>query len=105
MARALLPKDAGFALHILTGYEQRSCYRYARGERPAPADLLRALMRGDGGETFLNFVLDGAPWWVERQKQIACASAYEKKRREIECGAPATQRLNQGDDNAQRLSR
>lgn len=71
MARVLLPKDAGFALHILTGYEQRSCYRYARGDRAPPADLLRNLVRGDGGETFLNFIMDGAPWWVERQREIA----------------------------------
>jgi hypothetical protein len=35
LAKDLYPKDAGFALHLLTGFEERTCYRYASGETKA----------------------------------------------------------------------
>ena len=65
----LLPKDAGLALHLTTGFEERSCYRYAAGDRKIPGDFLRALLRSEQGFTWLAAVMDGAEpdWWCELQ--------------------------------------
>lgn len=70
-ARGLLGKDAGFALHLATGFEERTCYRYASGERMPPAFLLRELLRSDAGEAWLNATMDGctAQWWLDSQRE------------------------------------
>lgn len=69
VVRRLLPKDAGFALHLETGFDERSCYRYASGERAIPSYMLRELLRGPNGWQWLCGTLDGctAPWWIELQ--------------------------------------
>jgi|SRR6185312_5718483 len=71
----LLPKDAGFALHITTGFEERTCYRYAAGNRKPPAYFLRALLRSDQGWTWLSAIMDGADaeWFrdLQRARRVA----------------------------------
>jgi hypothetical protein len=77
ICRELLPKDAGFALHVLTGIEERSCYRYASGASKPSAHLIRTLLRSDQGSTWLNAIMDGtdAPWFrdLQRAERIAAA--------------------------------
>lgn len=77
---ALLPKDAGLALHVTTGFEERTCYRYAAGDRRPPAYFLRALLRSDQGWTWLAAVMDGtdAEWWLELQRARRIAEAISK---------------------------
>jgi hypothetical protein len=74
---ALLPKDAGLALHVTTGFEERTCYRYAAGDRKPPAYFLRALLRSEQGWTWLAAVMDGtdAEWWLELQRARRIAEA------------------------------
>jgi hypothetical protein len=70
IVESLAPKDSGYALHLVTGFEQRSCYRYASGERKPPAYFLRALLRSDQGKQWLAAIMDGseAEWWCEHQR-------------------------------------
>ncbi len=78
ICQALLPKDAGFALHVTTGLDERSCYRYAAGDRKPSADLVRALLRSDQGHVWLAAIMDGsdAPWWRELQAARDLSSKY-----------------------------
>lgn len=73
VARLLLGKDAGLHLHYITGYPERSCYYYAKGERPLPGDFLHKLFRSPQGEPFLRAFMHGCEWWqqVERARRIA----------------------------------
>lgn len=86
LARQLLPKDAGFALHVCTGFEERTCYRYAAGDRKPPAYFLRALLRSEQGWTWLAAVMDGAEpeWWRTVQAAAASRSKLEEIRALIE---------------------
>jgi hypothetical protein len=66
-AKSLLDKDAGFALHIITGFPERTCYYYASGERKTTGHFVRSLLRSDQGWQWLNVIMDGATaaWWLE----------------------------------------
>ena len=77
ICRELLPKDAGFALHVITGFEERTCYRYAAGDRKPPAFFLRSLLRSEQGRTWLNAVMDAsnAQWW----RHVLTADASQRK--------------------------
>lgn len=77
ICRVLLPKDAGLALHVTTGFEERTCYRYAAGDRKPPAYFLRALLRTDQGWQWLAAIMDGsdAEWWRELQRARKIAEA------------------------------
>lgn len=61
--------DAGFALNLLTGVPERSCYRYASGERDPTGWFVRQLLRSEQGQTWLNAIMDGSDvrWWREQQ--------------------------------------
>lgn len=73
----LVPKDAGLALRILTGFEERTCYRYAAGDRKPPGYFIRSLLRTDQGWTWLAAIMDGsdAGWWIELQRTRRIAEA------------------------------
>lgn len=74
----LLPKDAGFALSILTGFEDRTCYRYAEGSRKVPGYFLLMLLCSPQGETFLRAFMAGrnVAWWrdMERERRVGAAA-------------------------------
>jgi hypothetical protein len=65
MCRALFNGKAGTALHFITGFDERSCQRYAAGQVKPPAYFLRALLRSEQGWVFLNALMAGssAQWW------------------------------------------
>lgn len=69
VCKTIFGKDAGLHLHYATGVPERSCYRYASGEREVPVLMLRAILHSDQGEPFLAALMDGcaAQWWVDRQ--------------------------------------
>lgn len=69
--------DCGFALSLLTGVNDRSCYRYAAGKRPPTGWLIRQLLRSDQGDIWLHGIMDGsnAIWWVRHQKAERIYSA------------------------------
>jgi hypothetical protein len=77
ICRQLSPSDAGFVLHVLTGFELRSCYRYAANETKPPGYFIRALLRSDHGEQWLAALMDGskASWWRDLQKARRIAQA------------------------------
>lgn len=56
-------------LKFWTGYPERSCYRYTSGDRAAPLDVFRKIVRSDQGEPFLRALMDGcqSEWWLEFQ--------------------------------------
>lgn len=78
IARVLLAKDAGLTLHLITGFEERTCYRYASGDRKPPAYFLRALLRSEQGAVFFAAIMDGckAQWWLdlERHRRMGVAA-------------------------------
>lgn len=80
----LLPKDAGFALHIITGFEDRTCYRYANGDRKVPGYFLLMLLCSPQGETFMRAFMHGrdVPWWRDMERAKACADAFERARQQ-----------------------
>lgn len=84
--KAIFGKDAGLHLHYATDVPERSCYRYASGEREVPVLVLRAVLHSDQGAPFLAALMDGctAPWWLEHQRSIRLAAAAERFRREID---------------------
>ena len=67
--KTIFGKDAGLALSLATGVPERSCYRYASGEREVPVMVLRAILHSRQGEPFLAALMDGcsAAWWAELQ--------------------------------------
>src|SRR5262245_11264812 len=77
MVRAMFPKDAGLFLHTITGFEERTCYRYAAGDRKPPAHFLLVLLRSEHGAQILAYLMEGsnAEWW--RQTQRACRLAEQ----------------------------
>ena len=79
----LLPKDAGLALHTTTDFEERTCYRYAAGDRKPPGYFIRALLRSREGQVWLNAIMDGsdAPWWRELQGAVDLCARYKIERR------------------------
>lgn len=80
IGRALLGKDAGFALHLLTGTPEGSCYKYVTTQpsrRQPPGWLIVQLLRTDQGRTWLNAFMEGseAEWWREHQRTERIAEA------------------------------
>src|SRR5690348_7574261 len=67
VCKTIFGKDAGYALHLATGVPERSCYRYASGEREIPVLVLRSILHSDRGEPFFNAFMDGctAQWWLD----------------------------------------
>lgn len=84
--RTIIGKDAGLHLHHITGYPERSCYRYASGERHPPSDFLRILFRSDHGLPFFLAFMHGseARWWKDHQRALKLADAAERFAREVE---------------------
>lgn len=83
LARPLLAgADAGFALHILTGFHERTCYRYAAGDRKPPAYFLRALLHSDQGATWLSAIMDGceAPWWLDASAKLDMLKGFQVRK-------------------------
>lgn len=78
--RSLVPNDGGLALHVLTGFEERTCYRYAAGDRKPPAYFLRALLRSEHGWQWLAVLMDGsdAQWWTDIQRARLRSAAIDK---------------------------
>lgn len=76
----LLPNDAGLQLHIQTGFEERTCYRYAAGDRKPPGYFIRALLRTDAGWQWLAALMAGsdAEWWRDLQRSQRIAEAISK---------------------------
>lgn len=71
VARPLLAgTDAGLSLHLLTGFEERTCYRYAAGDRKPPGWFIVSLLRSEQGATWLAAFMDKseARWWVRHLK-------------------------------------
>lgn len=79
MVRATLAKP-GLELHLATGFDERSCHRYAAGTVRPPAFLLRAMLRCEQGRTFLEFIMDGAEpeWWHEFKRAGRIAAQFDK---------------------------
>ncbi len=75
-------KDAGLALHLATGVPERSCYRYAGGEREVPVLVLRAIIHSDQGEPFFRAFMEGcaASWWIEFQRHRRMGAAADSAR-------------------------
>lgn len=78
LARPLLAgSDAGFALHIITGFLPGTCARYvaksAASRRQPPGYFIRKLLQSEQGETWLNALMDGSNprWWFEHQRAAA----------------------------------
>lgn len=79
----LFKHKAGTILHSLTGIDERSCQRYAAGSVRPPAAFLRALLRNEGGFSWLCAIMDGceAVWWQELQAAIDIVSRFKIERR------------------------
>jgi hypothetical protein len=80
-----LGKDAGLHLHYITGYPERSCYYYAKGEREPPADFLRALFRSPQGLPFFRAFMHGceAEWWRDLEQSEQRAISAETRLRKF----------------------
>lgn len=82
MAQALLVPKPGTALHYITGFDERSCQRYAAGSVKPPAYFIRALLRSEQGGPILAALMDGctARWWVDFQRYQRMGLAAETAR-------------------------
>lgn len=69
-SRQLLGSDPGLNLSLLTGVPERTCYRYASGERPATEYIVAKLLRSEHGWQWLAALMDGsnAQWWSDMQR-------------------------------------
>ncbi len=78
ICHGLLPKDAGFCLHMTTGIDERSCYRYAAGERKPTGYLIYQLLRSERGHVWLKAIMDGSDvqWWRELEAARDLSSRY-----------------------------
>ena len=58
-------------LRYLTGFPERSCRAYARGEVEV-SPLLYALIRGEQGNRVVDDIMRGsqATWWLEQQRAL-----------------------------------
>lgn len=82
--RTLYDGKAGTALHFATGFDERSCQRYAAGTVKPPAYFLRSLLRGQQGWTWLNAAMEGsdAQWWRELRGARKLLEQYKIEVRE-----------------------
>lgn len=76
-AQSLLGSDPGLALNVLTGVPDRSCYRYASGERAVTGYIVYRLLRSKHGRQWLNAFMDGCEeeWWLALQDEIRVGAA------------------------------
>lgn len=81
---AMYPKDAGYQLSLLTGFLDRTCYRYAAGDRRATADIVRAILRSEQGGAFLDLVMaDAMPaWWRAIQRARRAVAIFDQFRKD-----------------------
>jgi len=81
----LLPTKAGTALHFVTGFDERSCQRYAAGDVKPAAFFLRALLRSPQGWIWLCAAMDGsdADWWRDVRYAYEIIAVFEAKRKEL----------------------
>jgi hypothetical protein len=81
----LLPTKAGTALHYTSGFDERSCQRYAAGQVTASMHFLRKLLRSPQGWTWLCATMDGsdAEWWREVRYAYEFIIVVEAKRGEL----------------------
>ncbi len=87
LARPLLKgTDAGFALHLATGFRPGTCARYVAKSEPSrrqpPGFFVVTLLRGEQGRTWLTAFMDGyAPrWWREHQIAERKAALFDQAR-------------------------
>jgi hypothetical protein len=80
--RAIAGKDAGLTLHLLTGIAERSCYRYANGERTPSFEFIVSLFHSEHGQPFFDAFMDDckARWWLELQRHRRMGEAADKAR-------------------------
>lgn len=83
VSRVLLPSKAGTALHYITGFDERTCQRYAAGHVKPPAFFFRKLLRSPQGWQFLAGAMEGsdAPWWVEINEALRLKRAVDGVRK------------------------
>ena len=72
--------DAGFQLHVLTDFHERSCYRYASGERDPTGYFIFTTLNDPNGGAWLDAMLAENPpeWWIELQRDRAYAAKVRK---------------------------
>lgn len=82
----LLPTKAGTALHYMTGFDERSCQRYAAGDVKPPAFFLLRLLHSPQGWTWLCAAMSGCEekWWRDVWLAVECTVAFEAKRKQLE---------------------
>lgn len=81
---SLYAKDAGLTLRVLTGIEERYCYRYASGEtKHPPVESLVALLRSEHGQQWLNAAMEGckARWWQDLQGALELSATHSIRRK------------------------
>lgn len=84
LCEGLYPKGKACTdLHYTTGFDERSCQRYAAGKVVESMDFLRALLRSEQGATWLAGVMDGsdAQWWRELQAARELVAKFKIERR------------------------
>lgn len=76
-AQVLLGSDPGLALNVLTSVPDRSCYRYASGERAVTGYIVYRLLRSKQGRQWLNAIMDGCTeeWWLTHQDELRLGAA------------------------------
>lgn len=79
-ACGLLGKDAGYALHKLTGYPESSCYAYVAENpakrRRAPEHFIRKICHLHEG-FYLAFMQGcDTPWWLSRERDRIDATIF-----------------------------
>jgi hypothetical protein len=77
---ALFPHKPGLALHLETDCGERNGHRYASGEVAVPSLILRILLRGRGGRTWLGAIMEGsdAEWWRDLQRAERIAAQVDR---------------------------
>lgn len=81
-AQQLLGSDLGLNLALATGFQERSCYRYAASERAVPGYVIYRLLRSEQGAQWLSALMDGcdAQWWRDlrgiHRQLIVAAKAF-----------------------------
>jgi hypothetical protein len=68
-------------LHVLTGAELRSCYRYVSDERKPPAYIVIKLITSEVGPQFMAYIAAAAPWWRELKAASDLTKQFKIERR------------------------
>lgn len=88
LARPLLGKEPGVALHYIVGddFPISTCAKYVAkteaSRRQPPGYLIRALLRSEQGQPFLAALMHGctSPWWLELQQHKRMGEAADRAR-------------------------